>query len=51
MSTARTVFVISGQIDAAEKALERRYEIFGYFGLLAIIVGTGIQIGGAYRAG
>jgi hypothetical protein len=49
--TEGTVFIVSGQVDAAEKALERRYEIFGYFGLLAIVVGTGMQIIGAYRAG
>jgi hypothetical protein len=49
--TDGTVYLISHQVDAAEKALERRYTIFGYFGLLAIVLGTGMQIVGAYRAG
>jgi hypothetical protein len=31
-------------------ALESRYEVFGYFGLLAIAVGTGMQIVAAYHA-
>jgi hypothetical protein len=49
--TGGAIHLITGQVDAAEKALESRYEIFGYFGLLAIVVGTGMQIVGAYRAG
>jgi hypothetical protein len=49
--TGGAVYIISHQVDAAEKAFERRYVIFGYFGLLAIFVGTGMQIVGAYRAG
>jgi hypothetical protein len=49
--TGGAVHLITEQVDAAEKALESRYEVFGYFGLLAIVVGTGMQIIGAYRAG
>jgi hypothetical protein len=45
------VYIVTGQVDSAEKALERRYDIFGYFGLLAIFVGTGMQIVAAWRAG
>ena len=49
--TGGAVHLITGRVDAAEKALESRYEIFGYIGLIAIVVGTGMQIVGAYRAG
>jgi uncharacterized protein YjeT (DUF2065 family) len=49
--TGGAVHLIAEQVDAAEKALESRYEVFGYFGLVAIVVGTGMQIVGAYRAG
>jgi hypothetical protein len=49
--TSGATFLISHQVNAAAKALERRYEIVGYFGLIAIVVGTGMQIVGAYRAG
>jgi hypothetical protein len=49
--TGGAVHLVTEQVDAAEKALESKYGIFGYFGLLAIVVGTGMQIGGAYRAG
>jgi hypothetical protein len=49
--TGGAVHLIAEQVDAAEKALESRYEIFGYIGLIAIVVGTGMQIVGAYRAG
>jgi len=49
--TGGAVHIVTEQIDAAEKALESWYEIYGYFGLLAIVVGTFMQIVGAYRAG
>jgi hypothetical protein len=49
--TGGAVHLITGQVDAAEKALESGYEIFGYIGMIAIVVGTGMQIVGAYRAG
>ncbi len=49
--TGGAVHIITEQIDTAEKALESRYEIFGYFGLVAIVAGTALQIVGAYRAG
>jgi hypothetical protein len=49
--TGGAVHIITEQVDAAETALESRYEVFGYFGMLVIVVGTGMQIVGAYRAG
>jgi hypothetical protein len=49
--TGGAINIVTEQVDAAQKALESRYEIFGYLGLLAIVVGTGMQVAGAYRAG
>jgi hypothetical protein len=49
--TGGALLLVTDQIDAAEKAVESWYEIYGYFGLLAIFVGTVMQIVGAYRAG
>jgi hypothetical protein len=49
--TGGAINMILEQSNPAAKALERRYEIVGYFGLIAIVVGTGMQIVGAYRAG
>jgi hypothetical protein len=49
--TGGAIHLVAEQVDAAEKALESWYEIFGYLGLLAIVVGTGMQVVGAYRAG
>jgi hypothetical protein len=48
--TEGMTYVVLRAIDQAEKAIERRYTIFGYVGLVLVILGTVCQIYAAYRA-
>jgi hypothetical protein len=48
--TKGAVHLILEQTDQAEIELERRYEIYGYIGLIFLVVGTILQMAGAWRS-
>ena len=39
----RTI-LIAEELDEAEKQMEHRYLIYGYFGLALVVIGTALQI-------
>lgn len=42
--TGGAIHIILEQVDAQEKQLERKYQIYGYLGLIAVAIGTALQI-------
>jgi hypothetical protein len=48
--TGGAVSLVTETRDQADIALEQRYTLYGYFGLVCLIVGTGFQMIAAWRA-
>ena len=44
VKTGGVTYIITEQVDEAERKLDARYELYGYFGLFAVIAGTIAQI-------
>ncbi len=49
--TEGVTYLITEGVDEAEKAVDRRYTMLGYVGLLLVIVGTLFQMYGSFFSG